>query len=67
MHRQSEGNARLTRSLGAKPLAPPVRPNPSIERTSKSSLRELSAAAHVERYGEPMSHAVRSLAGPWHA
>jgi hypothetical protein len=25
-------------------------PNPSIERTSKSSLRELSAAAHVERW-----------------
>jgi hypothetical protein len=23
-------------------------PNPSIERTSKSSLRELSAAAHVD-------------------
>jgi hypothetical protein len=26
-----------------------VPPNPSIERTSKSLLRKLSAAAHVER------------------
>jgi hypothetical protein len=46
-------------------LQPP--PNPSIERTCKRLLRSLSPAAHVERYGEPMSHAVHSAAGLWHA
>ncbi len=39
---------------------PRVRPNHSIERTFKSSLRELSAAAHVERCASAPANASRA-------